>query len=1086
MTLPEFSVRQTVFVNVLFVVCMVGGWNALQLTEVEYYHDVTLNKVVITTAWPGASADEIERLVTAKLEEELLTVGDIDEMRSASQANVSMITLDIDEELGQVDYESAVNDVRGALEQVEDLPVDVEEPQLREVITADVSPVVFVAISDVGGVGELALRDVAKEVESRVRELPGVSVVEIRGLQEREVRVVVDRARAALYDLTVEEIAERVRRQNQNLPAGTFQDASGEATLRATGDYATLEQILDTVVREDGPGTRIRVRDVARVERGLEKPTLITRYQGRPAAMVLVAKKDETDVRDLIARVDAFLADFAPLVPEGIAVGKTLDSSAFVSPRIGVLLDNLATGMLLVMALLWFTIGFRNALLTIVAIPFSFLTAIIFFPLLDISINSNTLIGMLLVSGMLVDDAIIVLENIYRKIEEGLAVERAVIEGANEVLWPVTAAVATTVAAFSPLLLVGGTAGKFVSVMPKCVVICLIASLFECLLILPAHYLDLGSRHRAQDAPADGATGPWARASAFFGGLRRRMDGGFDALRRGYLRVLHPVITHRFAFGVLFVALIVLTAAASTRLRFELFPGEFSSFNISLEAPPDASLERTSEVARRIEARLLEMPESDIEDFNTIVGMSIDLNYDRIMAPNLALISVAIPQTEANQLRPDRVLKRVEDAMQALAAAHPDDVATIRVESEQYGPPVGRPVEVRIQSEDFAVNKRIADELKAYLATIPGVSGIDDNLKEGPREIRLVIDEERAGQFGLVFEDLARALRAANDGVVRSSFRSPTAVEDDDIRVLLEPEQRDRILDLLEVEVRGGDGRLVRLGDVAKLEVARGHLAYRRIDGKRAVTVFADVDDDLATSISVNRDLEARFADIRERFPQVDLVYGGEYQESNESIASTVAAFPVALLMIYMLLATLFRSYVQPFIVLTSVPLGFAGIVFGVLVMGYSVSFNLLYAAVGLAGVVVNDALVLVDFANRARREEGRGMLEAVAEAGAKRLRPVVLTTLTTVVALLPMALGLQGASKSYGPFAASIAFGLLFAMIGTLFVIPLSYASVASLDARRRRGWARLQVALASRRAKRGAPASDGGAPGLPERGRP
>ncbi len=1059
MTLPEFSVRQTVLVNVLFVVCMVGGWNALQLTEVEYFHDVTLNEVVITTRWTGASADEIERLVTAKLEEELQTVSNVDEIRSSSHANVSMISIEFDETLDTVEYEAAVNDVRGALDQVQDLPADADEPTLREIISAEVRPVVFVAFTDVAGVGPLALRDVAREAESRLRDLPGVSTVEVRGLEDREVRVLVDRARAAVYGLTVTEIADRVRRQNQNLPAGTFEDDAGEATLRAIGDYESIEEILDTVVREDGSGTRIRVRDVARVERGLEKSVFITRYNGRPAAIVSIAKKDKTDVRDLTGRVSDWVEEFRPLLPNGVSVSTTLDSADFVSPRIGVLLDNLATGMLLVLALLWFTIGFRNSMLTIIAIPFSFLTAIMFFPLLDISINSSTLIGMLLVSGMLVDDAIIVLENIYRKIEEGLELRPAIIQGANEVLWPVTAAVTTSIAAFAPLLLVGGTAGKFVSVLPKCVVVCLIASLFECLVILPAHYLDFGSRSGAK-SPGEARTG-WRRITSVFETMRHRMDRGFESARRVYRRALRPVITHRFAFGMLLVAGLTSAYAMAVRLPIELFPGEYISFSISLETEPDYSLERTAAISEKIDRRLLAMLDDDVEDFNTIVGISIDLNYDRILAPNLALTTVAIRQTEANQLRPEAVLQRIDEDLRRFREENPEGIVELRVEPERYGPPVGRPVEVRIQSEDFAVNKLIADELKAYLATIPGVSGIDDNLKEGPREIRLRIDEERAGQYGLTFEDLARALRGANDGLVTSSFRSPSAVEDDDIRVLLEPAQRDRILDLLEVELRGSDGRLVRLADVADLEVTRGFLAYRRIDGKRAVTVFADVDDDLATSVSVNRSLEARFVDIRERFPQVDLVYGGEYQESNEAIANTLAAFPVALLMIYMILATLFRSYTQPFIVLTSVPLGFAGIVFGVKVMGYNVSFNLLYASVGLAGVVVNDALVLVDFINRARRG-GMPLQEAILQSGSQRLRPVVLTTMTTVVALLPMAVGLQGSSKSYGPFAASIAFGLLFAMVGTLFVIPLAYASLVSLDERLRRvlSWLRSRAA--------------------------
>jgi HAE1 family hydrophobic/amphiphilic exporter-1 len=364
-TLPDFSVRQTVLVNVLFVVCLVGGWNALQLTEVEYYHDVTLNQAVITTLWQGASADEVERLITAKLEEELQTVGNIDEMRSASQSNVSMISLDFDETLDTVEYESAVNDVRAALDRVQDLPLDAEEPEMREIITSEVAPIVMVVVADVGGVGELAVRDVAREAQSRLRELPGVSSVEVRGLQDREVRVLVDRARASLYGLTVDDVAERVRRQNQNLPAGTFQDATGEATLRATGDYTSVEQILDTVVRDDGRGTRVRVRDVASVERGLEKQVFITRYNGHPAAVISVGKKDKTDVRDLTGRVDAWLERFRPLAPEGIELGTTLDTTDFVTPRINVLIDNLATGMFFVLGLLWFTIGFRNSLLTV-------------------------------------------------------------------------------------------------------------------------------------------------------------------------------------------------------------------------------------------------------------------------------------------------------------------------------------------------------------------------------------------------------------------------------------------------------------------------------------------------------------------------------------------------------------------------------------------------------------------------------------------------------------------------------------------------------------------------------------------------
>ena len=852
-------------------------------------------------------------------------------------------------------------------------------------------------------------------------------------------------------------MADRVRRQNQNLPAGTFEGASGETTLRATGDYRRIEEILDTVVREDDAGTRILLRDVARVERGLEKRQYITRYDGLPAAVLSISKKDKADVREVVARVDAWLADFAPNVPPAIGIQKTLDTAAFVTPRIQVLISNLVTGAFLVMALLWFTIGFRNAMLTVVAIPFSFLTALIFFPVFDISINANTLIGMLLVSGMLVDDAIIVLENIYRKIEEGLPLREAVVSGTSEVVLPVTAAVATSLGAFLPLLLVEGTSGKFVSVLPKAVVVCLIASLFECLVILPAHYLDFGSRRGSgEEAPRHRG-----RTAALLAGLRAGTDRGFERLRAAYLAALDRVITHRGAFGVLAVALLYVAVVSAGYLRFELWPGEFSDFSINLETPPSHSLDSTSRVMGEIEAILDALPEGDIDDHNSTIGLAVDLNYDRVNAPNLAVGYAAIPQSERNQLAPEKVILRVQERLSQFAEQNPDDVVALRAEARRYGPPIGRPVEVRIQSEDFALNRRIADELKAYLRTIPGVFGVDDNLKEGPREVRLLLDDARAARFGLTFEEVARALRAANDGIVASSFRAPDAVEDDDIRVMLEPGQRDRVPALLEVEVRTPTGALVRLRDVADIEVARGALAYRRTDAKRAVTVFADVDDDLATSVTVNRDLEARFADIEARHPEVDLVFGGEYQESEEAMANTFAAYPVALALIYMILAALFRSYAQPVVVLTSIPFGFAGIVFGVGAFGYSVSFNLLYASVGLAGVVVNDAIVMVDFVNRARRE-GLPLAEAIRQSGARRLRPVLLTTLTTVVALLPMALGLQGASKTYGPFAASIAFGLLFGMVGTLFVVPLAYSGLTHAQERVGRLFQRIPLGAA------------------------
>ncbi len=1037
MSLPRFSVEQSVLVNVLFVVCFLGGLISFGRIPIEFYPDVVLNTVNINTVWSGASADEIERLVTQKLEEELVSVSDVKEMRSTSQANLSSIVIDFDEDLGQLDYQAAVNDVRAALDRVGDLPESAEEPELFEITLSEAAPAVLIAVVDTKGVGALPLGEIAKQVATRVDDLGGVNRASVLGEREREVRVLVERAAASRYGLTVLDVGDRIRRQNLNVPAGTFDDGNGEATLRARGDYQRIEDILETVVRETPEGSYVRLADIARVERNLEKQRLITRYNGKPALLVNITKKTGADVVDMVSGIDAWIESYRPLLPDGVELHKTLDTAGFVIPRMRTLADNLLSGIVLVLLILWATIGFRNALLTVIAIPFSFLTAMIFFPILNISINATTLMGMLLVSGMLVDDAIIVLENIYSRIEGGEKLRTAVIEGTEEVMWPVVAAVMTTCAAFAPLLLVGGTPGKFVEILPKAVLLCLIASLFECLLILPAHYIDFGSRS-ASRAPSPDTPGVRRRLAAtarFFARI-------LPALRDGYAILLDVVLAHRFAFGTLLFSILMLAYGSWGHLRVEMFPGEFDNFNVLLESPENYSLEQTDAVVRKIENRLQPFLGREVSDFASTIGASVASNYDRISSNNVSRTFLIMAPTDENRMAPEDVLFRVRDSLDAFRRDNGKGIVDLRVAAEQDGPPIGPPVEVRIQSDDYELSKSIAEQMTAFLETVPGVFNIEHNLKPGPDEVRLVIDEERATRHGLRFEDLAMALRGANDGIVASSFRDPTMNDDMDIRVMLTEEDRRGLQDLLDVEVRTSGGYLLPLRDVSNVELSRGYLSYQRYDGKRTVSVYAEVDDKLATSITTNQRLRARFTDIEEQYPQVEVTYGGEFAETGKAFDAIGDVFPVAFLAIYMILAALFRSYLQPLVVTLAIPFAFVGVVAGVGLLGYSVSYLLLYSTVGLTGVVVNDSLVMVDFINRARAG-GMPVLQAVRESGIRRFRPIVLTTMTTVVALLPMALGLQGSSKTYGPFAASIAFGLVVAMIGTLFVVPLAYTSL-------------------------------------------
>ncbi|MCZ6464560.1 MAG: efflux RND transporter permease subunit, partial [Proteobacteria bacterium] len=576
MNLAQFSVRQTVLVNVLFFVCMLAGWAAFQRIPVEFFPDLNLNTVNVTTAWIGASADEVERLVTRKLEKEIGQVTDIQEMRSTSRADLSQIVIDFDEDLGEVQYEAALNDVRAAIDRVRDLPADVKQSNILEIKSNEAFPAVAVAVVDMADVGRKTLREVARELSSRLERVPGVSRVMARGTQDREIRVLVDRDAAARYGLTVSDVADRIRRKNLNLPAGTFGTGSAESTLRARGDYQNPEEILATVVRENPNGTVVRLAEIARLEDGLEKRLFASRYNGKPAEILTLVKKSGADVLDLSAAIEAWIETQSAHLPAGVEIYKTLDTADFVGPRMRNLVQNLLTGVVFVVAILWFTIGFRNAVLTSIAIPFSFLTAMILFPPLGISINATTLVGMLLVSGMLVDDAIIVLENVYQHIEEGEPLREAVVNGTQEVMWPVVAAVATTVAAFLPLLLVTGTMGKFVSILPKAVVVCLAASLFECLVILPAHYLHFGSRKRPDEADVTpGAAGRFARLRLGIARFRLLGDRGIRAARAAYSRALDHVLANRGAFAALAIGVLVFSAGWARHLPVVAFPGEF-------------------------------------------------------------------------------------------------------------------------------------------------------------------------------------------------------------------------------------------------------------------------------------------------------------------------------------------------------------------------------------------------------------------------------------------------------------------------------------------------------------------------------
>ena len=1041
MTLPRFSVRQVVLVNLLFVVLIVAGLLSAARTPLDLFPDVSFNRAMVLTVWPGASAEDVEKLVTTRLEDEIRKVTGIKKSSSFSSQGISEISIEWDEDLTEIEQQSRLNDLRGAIERTPNLPADAEEPILRELSMAEIQNTAMVALTDVGGVGEFALREVARDLARKLERLPGVRTAEPRGLRARELRVLVDKNRALQYDLTLSEISDVIRRNNRNVPGGTFETLGAEEiSVRGLGNFQSAAGLAETVVGKNADGTHIRLSDVADVERGFARRKAIGRFNGHPTITIGIAKYKKDDTVDVLDAVKREIE--STRLPEGVEAQITFDSSIYIGGMVELLRNNLLLGVVFVIFILWFTVGFRNSMLAIVGIPFSFLTAIILFPIFDLTISTMALFGFIMVSGMLVDDAIIVIENIYRHIERGESLAEAVVAGTEEVMWPIIAAIATTVAAFVPMLLIPGAMGQFMSILPKTVIACLIASLVEALIVLPAHYMDWGSRRGSEDTPVSQK----GRISRFSHDMRLRVDSAISGLRERYLWAQHRVLEQRGIFLVFCIAAFYGAVELQKHVDIEIFPGGFNQIFVTVIAPVDYGLESTNEVVRGVESAL-EPIAHEFTDTSTTVGQGMTSEGRSIAGSNRGTIFLAFPNTTENLENPERVLQVVQTTLEAYRRANPGGIETLLVASPMQGPGVGQAVAIRIHANDYDVAKEIAEEAKTALRRLPGVYNVEDNIPLGPRELRVRLDENRASIHGLSFDDVGFALRASNEGLIPSTFKDPTSNEDIDIRVLLKREQRRSIEDLLDADLRTPAGYLVKLEDVAEIELARSYARLYHRDTDRAVIVYAAVDRAQTTAVKVNEAMRQRLGDIESRYPGVTVVFGGEFEATQRAFADIARAALIALLAIYAILAAAFRSYAQPVVVMSVVALSYIGVVLGMFIMGYPISMFVLYAVVGLAGVVVNDSLVLIHFVNR-ERAEGAELREALRTASSHRFRPILLTTLTTIGGLLPMAIGLSGGSNTFGPFAAAIVFGLAVASTLTLFVVPALYLLLEDVQA--------------------------------------
>lgn len=1010
----EFFLKRRVLTNLITMfIIAVGGWQAFRVRR-EAFPDIRFEIVTIITMFPGASPEEVETLVTRKIEEELRDVSGIERAESYSIENRSLIILRMDDELPERDMARAVNEVYQAVNRVAGLPAGAERPIVKELTSASRHPLITVSVA--GGSDEA--RDAfAEEFKDILEELEGIARVDLDGDRDRQIWIEADPEKLRSRGVTLAELSAAVSARNLDLSAGVVEIGPRELWVRVAGKAETASDIAGFIVRANDERAPIRVRDVARVRETFEEPRVFTRAGGEPAIHLLISKHRAGDAIRLTAAVRRTLLEHAPRARAlGIKFVVSDDFSFFIKRRLNVMTNNMVQGGVLVLIALFFFLDWRLAAVAAWGVPISFAAAMLVAVPLGFTINLLSLLGFIIVLGMLDDDSVVVAENIYRHLEMGKPPEQAALEGTREVILPVLGSVLVSSCAFLPFAMMTGIMGKFMFMIPVIVCMAFVASVFEAFFILPSHVIDILPFGRPVE---DSGESRW-----------------YAAMLRVYERSIRWMLGHKGKFlGFLAVFMLLSVGLAYARLKLVLFPpGMVDQFFIQIDMPRGTSLSATRSVLEAVEKEVLALPSDELDVVTGSVGQKGWEESVRV-ATNYAQLRVFLTPEEK---RP-RKTREIIALLRARVAQIPGPEKVV-FDEFRPGPPVGKAIQVRVRGRDPEILGRITTEIKAFMAGLDGVRDIQDSREGGKDQLRLVFNHGEAAFASMDLTRAAQSLLLAIDGGRVTEIQRPN--EEVEVKVRLIPERRADTRALLGLEVPNPQGRQVSLGRLAHFEERQGPPFFSRYNFRPVVTIIADVDLAKSTSRQANAAIERRFADLAKRHPGYELIFGGEEEQTRESIMSLFKAFGVALMLDFVILAALFKSYSQPLIMLTTIPIGLLGVVYALLFHGAPASFMALLGVVAMTGVVVNNAIVLVDCIN-AMREEGLALREAVVRAGCRRLRPIAASSITTLLGLFPTAYGFGGYEPFVAPMALALAWGLTFAMPMTLYVIPAVYVLV-------------------------------------------
>jgi len=1071
--MASWSVKNRVAVNIFtLVVVFAGYYAAFTQLQRDLFPDVSTNFIQITTLDPETGAPEdIERTITVPIEEELGNVDYLEEIRSISQDNFSNIFIEVDPAIE--DVQPVLNEVRQAVDKAKaDLPASAEPPIVEEF---DIPfPLITFTASYPPGFDVRKIRPALDRIERKLKLVPGVSRVLVDGLERREVWVEIDPYRLRSAGLSFAEVMDAVAAKNVNVVGGRLDAQGGQRVVRLLGEITEAAQLEDLPVVKRADGRTIKIRDIASVKETTEKPQTYGRTNLRPAVTYTLVKKKGTDVIQAVREARQVFAEETAALPPEVETQVVTDTTKYINTRIETVTENGIQSLILVTILLLLFLDWRLALLVAFGIPFSFAGTFLVLYLGGFTINMLSLFGMIMALGMVVDDAIVIGENVFRYYSEGESATRAAVRGAQEVIWPVFGSVSTTVAAFLPLIWGEGIIGKFLAVVPVVVISTLCFSLAQAFLVLPSHLADcLRPIRSAASRRAAAAANPprgWHRLRYELGlsyeELREAVDRMVGRTVAVYAHLLNLALRTRYAVVAVFFAALLFVAGlvAAGVVPFRLFATDFAdTINLKLELPADYTLDQTADVAARVERDVVDaLPEGDLVAVITRVGAMFDptdqfLEY----GSNLAMLIVDLDEQNPGCRKPsviERDLRRVVESF--------PEVINGTAKKEEGGPPVGRAVNIEIRGAGFEELKKAAADVEKRLRELPGLVNVGSDLPKGKTEFRVRLDEDRTARAGLDAAQVGRNLLGAFRGLEASRLRWGN----DEVIVRVKMDERyshdpETVRNLL---VKGPRG-MVDLDSLAKVERVSGVPRVKRLDQERVITVSADVDDRVTTSSEANALIKPWLPELLRENPGIDIGLTGENEDTERSIEAMKFAAFVALFLIYALIATITNSFLQPLVIMTVVPFGVVGVIIGLVFMGEPMGLMSVMGTIALAGIVVNNSIVFVDFINNYRLgrdpDSARVRWHSILAAGCTRFRPIFLTTATTVVGLFSLAFFSTGQEEFLAPMAQAIVWGLTFATLITLVLIPCLYAILDDLmlAMRRRRNVAEIAAGFPS-----------------------